>query len=246
MITLLSLNMEGERHTDRVMAFITKHKPDVICLQEIPSSFIEILAKLGYFSSFAPMLVGNNIAIGDCIGIAIATKIPTQSTTTYYASNNGTFVPYQREHSAETISNPVILATYESQDGQTYHIATAHQPVTQDGTADDNQIKDTKSLLNHLKTQPPHILCGDMNMPRGYNTNYDLFSAHYTDCIPETYSSSLDKSLHRLGSRNDLNAPIFDIYMVDYIFSQAPYTVSTVELHFGISDHAAVTAVLQK
>jgi hypothetical protein len=30
--------------------------------------------------------------------------------------------------------------------------------------------------------------------------------------------------------------------MVDYVFSQPPYQVSDVALHFGVSDHAAVMA----
>ncbi len=83
-------------------------------------------------------------------------------------------------------------------------------------------------------------------MPRGYNTNYTQFCAHYTDEIPNTYTSSLDRTLHRLGSRSDLNAPIFDIYMVDYIFSQPPYRVTDVSLMFGVSDHAAVQAQISK
>jgi hypothetical protein len=85
-----------------------------------------------------------------------------------------------------------------------------------------------------------------MNMPRGYNANYEHFIKRYIDTIPKQYMSSLDRNLHRLGSDPDLKSPMFESYMVDYIFSQPPYIVEDVLLHFGVSDHAGVTAIIKK
>ena len=77
-------------------------------------------------------------------------------------------------------------------------------------------------------------------MPRGHNKLYEVITQKYTDTIPRHYRSSLDRNLHRLGKKTDLNQPIFDAYMVDYIFTQPPFEASDIHLEFGVSDHAAV------
>ncbi len=35
-IRIMTLNIEGERHLDRVRALLDLHHPDVVCLQEVP------------------------------------------------------------------------------------------------------------------------------------------------------------------------------------------------------------------
>lgn len=42
--------------------------------------------------------------------------------------------------------------------------------------------------------------------------------------------------------RRKIDQPIFEEYMVDYIFTQSPYWADNVKLKFGVSDHAAVIA----
>ena len=143
-------------------------------------------------------------------------------------------------------SYPVVCATIARSDGQMYSIATVHLMVTPDGKEIPAQTASVKKLLKFLDTKEPHILCGDFNIPRGYNTNYHLFTDKYIDTIPHLYTSSLDRTLHRDGNNPELHSPIFDIYMVDYIFSQPPYSVSDVRLEFGVSDHAAVLAQISK
>ena len=80
-----------------------------------------------------------------------------------------------------------------------------------------------------------------MNIPRHHNFLYEKFLEQYKDNIPAEYKSSLDKSMHLFGNDSEKNV-LFTDYMVDYIFSQAPYRVQNVRLEFGISDHAAVIA----
>ena len=108
------------------------------------------------------------------------------------------------------------------------------------------QTNSVEKLIALLSNRPAHILCGDFNIPRGYNSNYELITKHYTDTIPSTFTSSLDRTLHRDGSKTNLHTPIFDVYMVDYIFTKEPYQVSDVQLQFGISDHAGVIATISK
>jgi endonuclease/exonuclease/phosphatase family metal-dependent hydrolase len=67
----------------------------------------------------------------------------------------------------------------------------------------------------------------------------------YQDEIPKHYQSSLDRNLHRLG-KVKLDQPIFDKFMVDYIFAKPEYEVTGERLEFGVSDHAAVVAHIVK
>ena len=239
---LLSLNTEGNRHTDRILALIDVESPDIISLYEAPTEYLHLLSTRGYFTTFAPMCTDNPVAPNDTIGILVATKLPHTSTTHYYTSKYGEIHPHDK-HDAHSKSYPCITTTV-TVDGVPITIASVHLYDTWNGHESDEQTTSVEALLAYLETKPPHVLCGDFNMPRGYNTNYERFTEHYRDEIPAHYTSSLDKALRRAGARTDLNAPIFDIYMVAYVFSQAPYQVSAVELHFGVSDHAAVTATI--
>lgn len=244
MINLLSLNVEGSRHKDLVLSFIDKESPDVISLYEAPTSLINQLTQRGYFTTFAPMCTHNPVAPNDTIGILMATKLPHTTTTHYYKSQNNRITPHDK-HDAHSKSYPCVTASIVK-DNQTYTITSTHLYDTWNGHETKEQTDCVTKLLGHLATLPPHILCGDFNMPRGYNTNYDRFTQIYTDEIPTIYQSSLDQSLHRAGKRTDLNAPIFDIYMVDYVFSMPEYEITNVTLEFGVSDHAAVLAQINK
>ena len=88
-------------------------------------------------------------------------------------------------------------------------------------------------------------MCGDFNIPRHYNPLYDELTKYYVDNIPLSYISSLDPTLHYAGSHPDKKM-LFDSYMVDYIFTQTPYTATDVRLEFSISDHAGVVAHISK
>jgi endonuclease/exonuclease/phosphatase family metal-dependent hydrolase len=246
MLQLVSLNMEGVRHYDTIIPFLEQRQPDVICLQEMPAAFVHELFSRGYFVHFAGMSYENPVAPKDATGLGLATKLPTTATTHYYTSKSLTPLPHDK-HDAHSKSYPVISTTIPI-DGTTESITvvTTHLYDTWNGTETTEQTKSVSELQTYLATVPPHILCGDFNMPRGYNTNYEQFCQNYRDEIPRHYTSSLDRTIHRAGNRTDLNTPIFDIYMVDYIFSQPPYIVDNVQLHFGISDHAAVTAEITK
>ncbi len=242
MITLLSLNVEGARHPDTVFSFIDQHKAAIICLYEAPTAFIKELTNRGYFTAFAPMCNDAVVSPGDTVGVLVATRSLHTVITHYYESRDGQLQKQNRLDS-HTKSYPCISVTI-TDNGHNYTFAATHLYDTDDGHETVEQTTNVTKLLSHLDTLQPHILCGDMNMPRGYNTNYERLTERYKDEIPAIYTSSLDRELHRAGKATDLNAPIFDIYMVDYIFSQSPYQVSDVQLHFGVSDHAAVTATV--
>jgi endonuclease/exonuclease/phosphatase family metal-dependent hydrolase len=127
--------------------------------------------------------------------------------------------------------------------GELYRIGTTHFWDSSDGHADTMQRTLMRRLIPTLEREPPHVLCGDFNIPRGHNTLYDKLAVRYNESIPLHYHSSLDRNLHKLG-KADLDEPIFDEYMVDYILTQEPYIATDTKLHFGVSDHAAVSSTL--
>jgi endonuclease/exonuclease/phosphatase family metal-dependent hydrolase len=244
---LLTLNVECDRHHAKVMEFITVQNPDIICLQEAPGRFVYELVTLGYHVTHRHMLRDSKLAPDDVVGVLIASRLTHEASGfSYYGQTSVLPAHNNTKDRIEATSYGCILATIPGTDGVTYHIATAHPPVTPDGHEREYQNEAVTNLLSKLAPQAPHILCGDMNMPRGYNQNYERMLKAYIDEVPMHYTSSLDRTLHRVGQQTNLNAPIFDIYMVDYIFSQSPYQVSDVQLHFGVSDHAAVTATIHK
>lgn len=244
MLILLSLNMEGLRHIDRVTELITIEKPDCLCLLEMPSTFIYTLVEFGYYPTFAPMMRDTSVSEGETLGVCIATKRPALSEIQYYDGSVTGILSFVPRDNGITSSYPVIFITLKHDDGYEYHIASTHVMVTPHGVENEAQTASVEKLITLLKNKPSHILCGDFNIPRGYNGNYNQIIARYQDTIPQKFTSSLDRTLHREGSRTDLNAPIFDVFMVDYIFSQPPYTVSDIRFQFGVSDHAAVLATI--
>jgi endonuclease/exonuclease/phosphatase family metal-dependent hydrolase len=246
MLRLVSLNMEGAKHQDVITSFLDYHQPDVICLQEMPSHYIHTIMTLGYHVTFRPLWTDCELAPDDAVGVAIASKTTHDAETFWYYGQKQALRPFDSKNKITTSSFGCIISTVTSASGETYNIATTHLPVTSDGKSDNDQCIAVDNLLKVLKIKKPHILCGDMNMPRGYNDNYQKFTDIYTDEVPTHYRSSLDRVHHRCANKTDLNAPIFDIYMVDYIFTQPPYTATNVRLEFGVSDHAAVLADIFK
>lgn len=239
---LVSVNMEGEKHLDRIYQLIITESPDCICLQEAPETYTQTLATLGYTSAFAEMGVATQHESTFTIGIIIASKKPFIHRTHYYASVGTVEEPVIIGTRKIAMRYPYLFAELTDPSGKTFHIATIHMMVTADGASDTYQTLAMQQMLTQLAQEPSHIICGDFNMPRGYNNLYEVITATYKDVIPPEYQSSLDRNLHRYGQKSDLNAPIFDTYMVDYIFSQPPYAVENVQLKFGVSDHAAILA----
>ena len=82
----------------------------------------------------------------------------------------------------------------------------------------------------------PFVLAGDFNAPRGGEI-FSHIAERYTDNIPPHYTTSIDGTLHRAG-------PI--PFMVDGLFTTPSYRAKGVHLEFGVSDHAAVAATIEK
>ncbi len=237
---LLSVNMEGDKHYDKITSLLEQEKPDIVCLQEAPNTYLPILSQLGYHAEFAPMCRKSAFVMG----IVIASPQRFVSQAKYYHRTKPAVADYNPEDKIATVANPYLIASLRFDDAE-YTIATTHVMVTKDGAADDHQRQGLATMLQLLATEPPHCICGDLNIPRGYNELYPHLLARYTDTIPASYTSSLDPVLHRLASAGT-EENIFERYMVDYLFTQVPYLATDVRLQFGVSDHAAIIANLTR
>lgn len=236
-IKLISLNVEGAKHLDRVLPFLIKEQPDAIALLEAPEFFAVMLSNLGYHTSFAPMMIRTQ---GDQVfqeGVLIASRKPHDSHPHYYYRANPDIVPFVKDDKRNSISHVALHAEIDG-----VHLVATHFTWNPSGEAADvHQKHDMQMMLKYLAQLPPHILCGDMNIPRAENELYDVLCGRYTDNVPATYHTSLDRNLHRLGNDSDLSK-LFDRFMVDYVFTQDAYAATDVRLEFGVSDHAAVVA----
>jgi endonuclease/exonuclease/phosphatase family metal-dependent hydrolase len=223
---------------------LEREQPDCVCLQEMPEQFIGELQALGYFVTFAPMTVEEKEEIY-LWGVGMATKVPVPvRAVRYFGNTTGTAVHQSRQDETNSVSYRYLMAEVPTEGG-VIPVATTHLLVTPDGKENDEQNRCVEALLGVVLDEANHVFCGDFNMPRGYNANYERFLEHYVDAIPKDHTSSLDRTLHRMGDNPNLNAPIFDAYMVDYIFTQRPYVAKNVRLEFGVSDHAAVIADIE-
>lgn len=244
---LVTLNVERNKHTKTVYDFLEKEQSDIICLQEATQEHQTHLNKKGYKTVFIPRCRSIHDEVEYIDGTILASRYPMKHTPYYYYKTT--------EEIPLDVFNPEVQRKENHQafilgeidvDGEIFYVATNHFTWTPDGrTPNQAQIDDMESFLKLVQTLPPHIMCGDFNIPRLHNYLYEDLLTFYKDAIPAEYKSSMDKKLHRLG--DDASKRImFTDFMVDYIFTQAPYRAENIRLEFGVSDHAAVVGNIHK
>lgn len=237
---LISLNLEGKRHLGTALPFLEEEKPDCVALMEVSKDTEIWMKERGYHTTVSPMTRVTQDGSQFEIALLFGSLEPHTATSHYYYHpNNNGIIDIIQEDIRGSVAHPIIFASV-----QNFNIAATHFTWNPQGEiADINQKTDLASLLSYLKNKPPHILCGDFNIPRHLNSLYNVLIEHYKDAIPAEYKSSLDKNLHRLGNIEEHNN-IFNSFMVDYVFTQPPYSTSNTRLEFGISDHAAIVTIV--
>lgn len=237
----LQCNIEGQKHLDRITSLLETQNPDVVCLEEADEKIIAILVAKGYTTRFLPIMkrqVSEELVEE---GVVLAAKnIQKVDEVYYWFPADGITQQNQARHHETTAHGYIMADCLVS--GVIYPVCATHFTWTARGDiACDYQKEDMKALLADLSTKSPHILCGDFNIPRGFNPLYETLIEQYIDAVPVQYTSSLDKNYHRMGNVAS-RSHLFTHFMVDYIFTQPPYRAENVELIFGVSDHAAVVA----
>jgi len=239
-LKLISLNIEGNFHLDKVLPFFQKQKPDVVCLQEVFKENLPLFEqKFGLQSHFYPMADVNkphplNFPQLGQIGLAILTFLPTSSIKHkhyYQAPGKLPFVGYKT-----SLENRLVLWTTITKNNQDFTIATTHFTWAMPEKADQAQASELSKLLKILKTIPEFILCGDFNAPRGQKT-FNALASIYKDNIPQSTTTTIDPNIHRKKGLK---------LVVDGLFTTPHYQAKKVKVHCGVSDHCAIIADVYK
>ena len=246
---LINLNIEGDKHFDTVIPFVEKERPDVLCLQEAFKADLFRFKELGYNTIFR----GETLKMRDGVlseeGNAVCTLHTIQNERVFYYRNAESELRFfDQEDKLKSVHENIggVLFVDIEISGIIYTVGTTHFTWTPNGAiASAEQSDSMDALLSFTKTLEPHMLTGDFNLSRKQNILYTRLIEHYNDPIPSSYTSSLDATLHYAGSDPE-KQHIFTDYMVDYIFTQPPYRARDVRLEFGISDHAAVVAIIER
>ena len=238
MIKVISVNIEGNRHLQRVIPFLQKENPDVVCMQEVFEGSVDrIKDALGMEGEFVPLadkteLTDQYYMQADGIeGTAIFTSLPNTGVKSEPYNNKEGVPVWTRPNSQKR----AMLSTTVTKDGQNFVIATTHFTWDPNGGVNDEQREDWKRLLEITRKYERLILCGDFNAPRGTEI-FDEISTHFKDNIPPEITTTLDQELHRVKNLQ---------LVVDGMFSKGSYTVKNVRVVPGVSDHQAIVAEVE-
>lgn len=241
-LKLLTCNIEGSRHLERVLPFLKAQQADVICLQEAFEIDLPVLAaELGASWDFVPLLNADrpnsftHVGKGKW-GLAILTTLPVIHKNYRYFVGSKDQIPLVDEQNSNCLNRAVLWVDVEKE-GEVYRLATTHFTWSPNGSYIPLQGENLVSLTEILQGEVHEfVLCGDFNSPRGGEI-YQRLTTWLTDNIPVSATTTLDKKWHRAG---DLQ------FVVDYVFTTNKYTAADVQLHDNVSDHMAVTALISK
>lgn len=236
-LSLVSVNIEQEKHLERVFPFLSKQKPDVLCVQELLERDVpRFEEQYGPCIAFAPTCFVPRPEGEQTEGVGIFSLLSNQGVIERYYVGSRDSVRLDDGHS--DVGTHVLVGA----DIEGHRILTTHFTWTQKGMSTDEQKAHAKSLFAELDTLEEFVLCGDFNAPRKVETAA-MFIHRYTDNIPPQYETSIDIDLHRAGKTH---ASDLQDKMVDYLFTTPMYKASDVKLQFGVSDHAAIIATIEK
>lgn len=244
MINLLSVNIEGDKHLDKILKLIDKINPDVICMQEVfeedAKKFVEQIGGELFLSPIVLRSKSDDINgdIAQYFGTAIISKLPVRASAEKYYVGHKDNLPIHvsgkplcwRDHARS------ILSVVVKKDNQEFNIATTHFIKSEHGVADDFQKRNLPKLLDALADLKGFIICGDFNAPRGMEM-FDTIAKKYKDNIDPKYTTSLDPDIHRAGPLP---------YMIDGLFTTPEYKVTHMHFETGVSDHYAIVSEIEK
>src|SRR3990167_2102131 len=235
-LKIISLNIEMDRHIDRIVYFFKVEQPDVVLLQEVldkdRSTFEQALEMKGFY--IAQNILRSNQGESS-IGLLTLSKVPIlQHDTVFYKGNNTHLLRVNISESKKIAR--AFLVTEVTKDRQHYCLVNIHFTWSHNAEPTEEQHKDLDALLPLLFKIPEFILCGDFNAPRG-TAIFDKLASRYKDNIPNNVTTTIDKQWHRGG---DLNI------VVDGVFSTEKYQVEGVRVVDNVSDHCAVVALVRR
>lgn len=245
-LKLVSVNIEWDRHLDTALPFIRGRAPDVVCIQELLEPDIPLFTEaFGPYSYYMPMMQMDTPRGRVAEGNALFSRSPLMNTRTLqYSGSVG--AGYVHSDEPETWDKDYELRALAcadiEKDGVAYRIITTHFNWSQKGESTPAQKEAMERMLALLQKEEPFVLAGDFNAPRGGET-FGIIASRYKDNIPAEYKTSIDVGLHRSGKQDGERLLRL---MVDGLFSTPEYEVKNAKLTFGVSDHAAITADIER
>ena len=238
-LTLFSLNIEADRHLDKVVSYLAANMPDVVFLQEVYKIHAEeIAAQFEYQLSFAPH-VDFNISehifkpLGEW-GIATLTKVKPVNVQLDYYSEHPVVIPHEF---MKTLKHPRALLVSEIViEGKRYFFANTHFTWALTTDVDVAQYLDYLRLQKLLDKMPSFVLAGDLNTNRGSRV-YQELASRYIDQLPSDLKSTLDPILFR--------KPELEL-VVDHLFSTPEYHMENVQVISGLSDHCGISCQITR
>lgn len=234
---LLSLNIEGDNHLERVIPFLKQEEPDVIGMMEVFKDDIPYIEQeTGTISVFSPIArietdVSYRLKPRGLWGVALFAKFPIVNIrrVTYAGKPSSEGIPIWDGQGAW---NKVLIAADVEIGELTHRVITTHFTWSAKGLPTEAQRADMDALQKELSRETEFVLCGDFNAPRGGEI-WSRLAAHYKDNIPSTIVTTIDNRLHKDGKNNIQ-------LVVDGMFSTSTYTVEDVRVVGGVSDHMAI------
>lgn len=233
-LTILQLNIEGDRHYQRILPLIEKEQPDVLCFQEVYEADLNIFQSAYPYLLFAPLVIiqqDTNVGLvgRGRFGIAIFSKLPFLSTEKmYYVGNEKTLHVYI--NGQPNLFNRAVIFVEIEFEGKRFRIATTHFTWSHGGSVTEEQQRDLDAMLPIIKELKPLIFTGDFNAPRGKAIFAQLASV-LKDNVPVHLQTSIDQNFHRVKGLQ---------LMVDGFFTSPEFTVTEIEMIDGVSDHQAL------
>lgn len=236
-ISVVTLNIEGDKHFDRFAPVLSRVNPDVVCLQEVFAADLPGIAiRLGFSMQqyeFLPMTTidkENPYSINPKgpWGVAVLSNIDHDDFSHLYYKGEGTMPEFTTPNS---VDRGILFSTFYARSGEAVPLGTTHFTWTGNGESSPDQVADFASLEKVVSTLPPHVLCGDFNSPRGKET-YSKFEQIYKDGLPKEVTTTIDGSLHYAGELE---------LAVDTVFYQSPLEIEVIEVLEGISDHKGIS-----
>lgn len=255
-LKVVTLNMgRGFPGLERSMHFLSNGQWDIACIQDVRETHVPMLAELFPGAQyFAPMtkhyIDGQWVSIGLGIFSRVApfrsiaahayvgNVLPAPAIEGVEMDEQGDARPVDLARVRATENRIALFATTEV-DGASFHVGTTHGVWVPQGIPDDHQRVATRKLRNIIVSQEECIIAGDFNAARGGEI-YNLLSgsSKLRDSVPVDIANSVDWQM-RGKEGPDL--------LVDYFFTTGNvYSVSNVEAHFGVSDHAALSATVSR
>ncbi len=230
--------MEGSRHLEKILPFLSQRPPQILCLQEAFAQDVALLAQaLNAQAVFAPMCLMTQFTPEEKTfsgewGVAIITPFPILKKVQAKYFGMDEELPTNQSGNPNRAHRVYLQANVDTPLGE-IAVATTHFTWTPDGQPSAEQWEHLPRLQKLLQEHSPDIFCGDLNSARGTNGILDRLAQTWNDAIPPEIHTSIDGQLHRAGPLP---------FMVDALFTTPRVQTNNVSMQSGLSDHQAVLA----